>query len=76
MSPSRSRAPPGFRASGTRPSLTIPPRSKVKGAGSIKIAALPDIVSFEAWKIQVRKQVMAASGRRGEAFHWTVDVNP
>ena len=72
--PEHLEGPPGLSNIGHHVAVSHPPRSKVKEAESIKIAALPDIVGFEAWKIQVRKQVMAASGRRDEAFQWIMEV--
>ena len=50
------------------------PPQKVKEAETIKLAQLPEIAQFDAWKIGVRKQVMAASGRRDEAFQWIMEV--
>ena len=47
-------------------------KTKIKEADSIKLPPLPDVPQFEAWKNSLRSQVMAASGRRDEAFRWIV----
>lgn len=50
------------------------PKTKIKEADTIKLLPLPDVPQFEAWKNNLRSQVMAASGRRDEAFHWILEV--
>jgi hypothetical protein len=42
----------------------------VKEADSVKIPALPSATQYRAWKIAVRNEVMAASGRGDELFAW------
>ena len=49
-------------------------KTKIKEAESIKLIPLPDVAQFEAWKNSLRSQVMAASGRREEAFRWILEV--
>ena len=40
----------------------------------IKIPALPNTVSFRAWKLAVRTVVASASGRGPKGFHWIQQV--
>ena len=70
--PSVSNCPPP-----SEPNMVIPKiahKTKIKEADTIKLLPLPDVPQFEAWKNSLRSQVMAASGRRDEAFHWILEV--
>jgi hypothetical protein len=43
---------------------------KIKEADSVKVQPLPEMPGFRAWKVALRDEVVAASGRGDEAFAW------
>jgi hypothetical protein len=47
---------------------------KVKEAETLKISNLPDAVGFRAWKIVVRNEVAAGSGRDDKGLRWILEV--
>ena len=43
---------------------------KIKEADQVKIPALPEMAGFRAWRVALRDEVVAASGRGDAAFAW------
>ena len=53
------------------------PAVKVRETDSIKLLPLPLTPQFDAWKIALRSEVVAASGRPRAAFDWIIETeNP
>ena len=53
------------------------PAVKVRETDSIKLLPLPMTPQFDAWKIALRFEVVAASGRPKSAFNWIIETeNP
>ena len=44
----------------------------MKEAGAIKLPALPSPQQFRSWKVSVRSEVTAASGKGELAFQWVI----
>ena len=47
---------------------------KSKEPDTIRLAALPKVENFDAWKAQVRSRIRAAAGGNDQAFLWILDV--